>query len=202
MYTICSLPLEPPSASHPSRLLQSPSWVSWVIQQIPISYLFSHWPSIGRIDAEAPIPWPPDAKNWLIGKDPDAGKDWRQKEKGMTENEMVGWHHWLNGHEFEQAPGVGDGQGSLACCSPWGGRVWHDWAIELNWLIYFIYNSVYVGASLVAQLVKNLPAMQEIPGLGRSPGEGNGSPLQYSCLGNPMDREEPGGLQSMGLQRV
>ena len=60
--------------------------------------------------AEAPILWPPDAKNWLIGKDPDAGKDWRQKEKGTTEDEMVGWHHWLDGHEFEQAPGVGDGQ--------------------------------------------------------------------------------------------
>ena len=76
---------------------------------------------IGRTDAEAEIPiiWPPDEKNWLTDKDPDAGKDWRQ-EKGMTENEMVGWHHWLNGHEFEQAPGVGNGQGSLACCSPWG----------------------------------------------------------------------------------
>ena len=66
---------------------------------------------IGRTDAEAeaPILWPPDAKNWLIGKDPDAGKDWRQEEKGMAEGEMVGWHHWLDGHEFEQAPGVGDG---------------------------------------------------------------------------------------------
>ena len=75
---------------------------------------------IGRADAEvqAPILWPPDAKNWLIGKDPDAEKDWRQ-EKGTTEDEMVGWHHRLNGHEFEQALGVGDGQGSLACCSPW-----------------------------------------------------------------------------------
>ena len=71
------------------------------------------------IEAETPILWPPDAKNWLIGKDPDAGKDWRQKEKGTTENEMVGWHHRLNGHEFEQAPVVGDGQGDLACYSPW-----------------------------------------------------------------------------------
>ena len=61
-----------------------------------------------------PILWPLDVKNWLLGKDPDAGKDWRQEEKGMTEDKMVGWHHWLNGHEFEQAPGVGDGQGSLA----------------------------------------------------------------------------------------
>ena len=62
---------------------------------------------------------PPDAKNWLIGKDPDSGKDWRQEEKGTTEDEMVGWHHQLHGHEIDQAPGVGDGQESLACCSPW-----------------------------------------------------------------------------------
>ena len=66
------------------------------------------------------ILWPPDVKNWVIGKDPSAGKDWRQEEKGTTEGEMVVWHHWLNGHEFEQTSGVGDGQGSLACCSPWG----------------------------------------------------------------------------------
>ena len=80
------------------------------------------WISIGRTDAEAeaPILWPPDAKSWLVRKDPDAGKDWRQEEKGATENEMVGWHHRLNGHEVEQAPGVGEGQGSLVCCSPWG----------------------------------------------------------------------------------
>ena len=80
------------------------------------------WIFIGRTDAESwtPILWPLDVKNWLIGKDPDAGKDWRQEEKGMTEDEMVGWHHWLNRHEFELTPGVGDGQGSLVCCSPWG----------------------------------------------------------------------------------
>ena len=79
------------------------------------------WMFIGRADAQAetPILWPPDVKNWLIWKDPEAEKDWRQK-KGMTEDEMVGWHHWLDGHEFEQAVGVGDGQGSLVCCSPWG----------------------------------------------------------------------------------
>ena len=82
---------------------------------------------------EARILWSPDAKNWLIGKDPDAGKDWRQEEKGMTEDEMVGWHHRLDGHEFEQAPGGDDGQGSLASCSPWGHRVRHDWATEVNW---------------------------------------------------------------------
>ena len=75
--------------------------------------------SIGRTDveAEAPILWPPDANIWLTGKDPDAGKDWGQEEKGATEDEMVGWHHQLDGCEFEQALGVGDGQGSLVCCS-------------------------------------------------------------------------------------
>ena len=80
------------------------------------------WIFIGRTDAEAeaPILWPPDAKSQLTGKDPDAGKDWRQEEKGTTEDEMVGWHHQLNGHEFEQAPGDGEGQGGLACCSPCG----------------------------------------------------------------------------------
>ena len=85
---------------------------------------------IGRTDAEAeaPILWPTYAKSWLIRKDPDAGKDWRQEERGMTEDEMVGWHHQLDGHEFEQALGVGDGQGTLACCSSWGCRVGHNWA--------------------------------------------------------------------------
>ena len=80
------------------------------------------WIFIGRTDAEAEalILWPPDVKSWLIRKDPDAGKDWRQKKKGMTEDEMVGWHHGLNRYEFEQALGVGEGQGSLACYSLWG----------------------------------------------------------------------------------
>ena len=76
------------------------------------------WIFIARTDAEAPTLWPPDAKSPLTRKDPDAGKDWGQEEKGMKEDEMVRWHHWLNGHEFEQALGDGEGQGSLACCSP------------------------------------------------------------------------------------
>ena len=78
------------------------------------------WIFIGRTDAEVegPILWPPDVKSWLIWKDPDAGKDLSQEKKGITEDEMVGQHHWFNGHEFEKAPGVGKGQGSLACCSP------------------------------------------------------------------------------------
>ena len=80
------------------------------------------WIFIGRTNAEAETPMlrPPDAKNWLIWKDPDAGKDWRREEKGTSEDEMVGWHHWLDGHELEWTLGIGDGQGGLACCSPWG----------------------------------------------------------------------------------
>ena len=91
------------------------------------SWLFS-----GRSDAEteAPILWPPDAKNWLIGKDPDAGKDWGQEEKGTTEDEMIRWHHRINGHEFEEVLGVGDEQEGVVCCSPWVGRVRHEWATE------------------------------------------------------------------------
>ena len=90
------------------------------------------WIFIGRTDDEAEIPilWPPDMKNWLVAKDPDAGKDWRQEEKGTTEDEMVGGHHQLHGHESEQALGVGDGQGSLACCSPWG----HKESDKIEWL--------------------------------------------------------------------
>ena len=94
------------------------------------------WICFGRTDAEAeaPVLWPPDSKYRLIEKDPDAGKDWRQGEKEMTENEMIGWHHRLDGQEFEQALGVGDGQGSLACCSPWGCKE-PDTTEPLNWLI-------------------------------------------------------------------
>ena len=98
------------------------------------------WRFIGRTDAEAetPVLWLPDVKNWLIGKDPDAGKDWKQEEKGMTEDEMVEWHHQLDGHESEQAPGVGDEQGSsLVCRSPWG-RKESDTTEQLNWLRYHI----------------------------------------------------------------
>ena len=80
------------------------------------------WVFFERTDAKAetPIFWPPHAKSWLIGKDSDAGRDWGQEEKGTTEDEMTGWYHWLNGHEFEWTPGVGDGQGGLACCDIWG----------------------------------------------------------------------------------
>ena len=98
------------------------------------------WIFIGRTDAkaEAPILWPSDAKNWLLRKDPGVGKDWRHDKKGTTEDEIAGWYHWFNGHEFEQALGVGDGQGGLACCSPRGHKEldttewlnWNDFAHE------------------------------------------------------------------------
>ena len=95
------------------------------------------WIFIGRTDAEAEALtlWSPDVKSRLIWKDPDAGKDWKQEKKGMTEGELVGWHHWLNGHEFEQASGVGDGQGSFACCSPWG----HKESDLTKWLNSTVY---------------------------------------------------------------
>ena len=94
------------------------------------------WIFIGRTDAEAetPILWPSDARNWLIGKYPDAEKDWRWEEKGTTEDKMIKWNHQLDGHEFEQALGVTDGQGSLGCCSPWG-RKESDMTKWQNWLV-------------------------------------------------------------------
>ena len=103
------------------------------------------WIFIGRTDAEAetPIFWPLDVKNWLIWKDPNAGKDWRREEKGMTEDEMAGWHHWLDGRESQWTLEVGDGQGNLTCCSPWGRKESDttkrlNWT-ELNWTIIYIH---------------------------------------------------------------
>ena len=115
------------------RLLRVP-WTAKGSNQSVLKEISPKGIFIGRTDdeAEALILWPPDVKNWLIEKDPDAGKDWRQ-EKGTTEDERAGWHHRLNGHEFEQAPGVGDGQGSLVCCSPWGCKEL-DITEWLNWL--------------------------------------------------------------------
>ena len=111
------------------------------------------WVFIGRTDVEAetPILWPPDAKSWLIWKDPDAGKDWRQEEKGMTEDEIVGWHHWLNGHGFGWNPGVGDGQGGLVCCGSWGCKKsdtteWLNWTMGpwvLSWTEINILSALY-----------------------------------------------------------
>ena len=113
------------------------------------------WVFIGstNFEAETPILWPPDAKSWLIWKDPDAGKDWKPEEKGMTEDEMVGWHHQLNGHGFGWTLGVGDGQGGLAFCGSWG-RKESEMIEWLNWtdsdsrstlvLFYFHPHCVYV----------------------------------------------------------
>jgi len=123
------------------------------------------WVFFGKNDAKAetPILWQPHAKSWLIGKDPDAGRDWGQEEKGMTEDEMVGWHQWLDGRESEWTPGVGDGQGGLACCSPWGRKEldtteWLNWT-DLNrlerhgfrghWLSFLLWN-----ARVCAQLLQ------------------------------------------------
>ena len=93
------------------------------------------WDFFGRNDAktETPVLWPPHAKSWLIGKYSDAGRGWGQEEKGMPEDEMAGWHHWLDGRESGWTLGDGDGQGGLACWDSWGRRVGHDWVTELNW---------------------------------------------------------------------
>ena len=123
------------------------------------------WIFFGRTDAEAetPILWLPDVKNWLIGKDPDAGKDWRQEKKEMTEDEMVGWHHQLSGHEFVWAPGVDNGQGSLACYSPWG-HIELDTTGWLNgterkcpgqllFLLYFIFKIFHIWRTIIDWVV-------------------------------------------------
>ena len=145
------------------------------------------WVFIGRTDVEAetPILWPPDVKSWIIWKDPDAGKDWGQEEKGMTEDEVVGWHDRLNGHGFGWTLGVGDGQGSLACCGSWGHRVGHNWATELNW--------------------KHLPAMWQtwVRSLGwEDPLEKEMTTYSSTLAWKIPWMEEPSRLQSMGSQRV
>ena len=114
------------------------------------------WIFTGRTDAEAEIPilWVPDVKNWLVGKDLDAGKDWRQEETGMRKDVMVGWHHQLNGHEFEQAPGDGEGQGSLAYCSLWGHKSWtrlSNFSLVLHFICLYsssFYCTAYIHKTL------------------------------------------------------
>ena len=137
-------------------------------------------------EAEAPILRPPDSKTWLIRKDPDAEQDWRWEEKGTTEDEIVGWHHWLNGHEFEQAPGVGDGQGSLECCSPWGrmGSKELGMTERLNWTELSWWCS---GKESTSQCRRHKRYEFQC-WVGKIPRVGNGNPLQYSCLENLMDR--------------
>ena len=179
----------PESGAHPDLLLSSfwelKNWCFWtvVLEETLESPLDckeiqpvhpkgdQSWIFVGRTDVEAetPILWPPDAKSWLIGKAPDAGKDWRWEEKGTTENEMVGWHHRLDGHEFEYTPGVGDGQGGLAAVVHAKSRTrLSDW-IELNW-------------APVSTL-----ARRERCGAGRAPG--TDSSVQLLCLSFPVTCE-------------
>ena len=154
------------------------------------------------IEAETPIFWPPDAKSWVIWKDPDAGKYWGKEEKGTTEHEMVRLCHRLNGHEFGWTLGVGDVQGSLACCGSWAHEEsgttellnWTEPQLFLLALLDWNY-PIDKCTSQMTLVVNNLSAhagdfrdSSLIPRLGRSPGVGNCNPLQYSCLENPMNR--------------
>ena len=180
------------------------------------------WDFFGRNDAKAetPVLWPPHVKSWLIGKDSDAGREWRQEEKGTTEDEMAGWHHWLDGRKSGWTPGVGDGHGGLACCDSWG-RKESDTTERLNWTEPNWKKSFekamaptpvllpgkshgwksLVGCSLwdceESDTTERLPFHFSISCIG----EGNGNPLQCSCLENPMTGE-PSGLRSMGSHRV
>ena len=131
------------------------SWESLGLQGDPTSPFWrrSALDFFGRKDAKAetPVLWPPHVKSWLIGKDSDAGRDWGQKEKGTTEDEMARWHHWLDGRESEWTLGVSDGQGGLACCNSWGPqRVGHDWETELNWT-EALYDVNQTGVSWIAE---------------------------------------------------
>ena len=133
------------------------------------------WEFFGRNDAkpETPVVWPPQAKSWLIGKDSDAGRDWGQEEKGMTEDEMAGWHHRLGGHEFGWTPGFGDGQGGLECCSSWGCKEsdtteWLNWA-QLNWTSdYFCFCWHGISFSIsslnlyISLYLKSIPCRQHV----------------------------------------
>ena len=129
------------------------------------------WTFIERTDVEAEnlILWPPDVKRWLIGKDPDAGKDWGQEEKGTTKDEMVGWHHWLDGHGFGWTPGVGDGQGRLACCGSWGCKEldmieWLNWT-ELNLEHFWLCHLDRERTSVYVQSESLFPVLTVVPKL-------------------------------------
>ena len=140
------------------------------------------WIFTGRTDdeAETPIFWPHDMNKWLIGKDPDAGENCGQEEKGATEDETVGWHHQVNGHEFEQTLGVGDGQ------EAWRAAI-HGVAEGGTWLDHWRTTTVDCARASLG-LSSRQGSVRSIPVLGRSHGGGKGNPLQYSCLRNPMDR--------------
>ena len=133
------------------RLLRVP-WTAGRSNQSILKEISSEYSSEGlMLKLKLPIRWPLDAKNWLIWKDPDAGKDWRQEEKGTTEDEMVGWHHRLNGHEFEEILGVGGGQGGvLACCTTWGSQ--SDTTEQLNWTDDWVGKMLYYFVVVVILL--------------------------------------------------
>ena len=152
------------------------------------------WVSFGRNDAkpETPVLWPPHVKSWLIGKDSGVGRDWGQEEKGMTEDKMAGWHHWLNGHEFEWTPGDGDGQGGLRAVIHGVTKSWtwlSDRTKQLNHSV-----GGFSCDSVGKELACSVGDLGSIPGLGRSPEAGKGYPPQYSGLENsmnsPWDRKE------------
>ena len=133
--------------------------VSWTVRRSKQSVLKEISPECSleglMLKLKFPILWPPDVNNGLTGKDPDAGKDWRQEEKGMTEDGMVGWHHRLKEHEFEQAPGVSDRQGSLACYSPWGCKE-SDTTEWLNWTELFSFYMIFSGPHFWCVITKVL----------------------------------------------
>ena len=150
------------------------------------------WVFIGRTDVEVetPVLCPPHEKSWLIGKDPDAGKDWRREEKGTTGDEMVGWHHWLSGHEFGWTPGVGDGQGGLACCSPWGRREldtteWPNWT-ECPCLKPLTFLECFI--EVVASLLTIFRSYDQIMRGGRG--------CLFSNLSFPLGKVKPGAQRS------
>ena len=160
---------ESASLSHSIVFLYFFFFLHWSLREPFLSLLAILWNSVfrfwiftGRTDgeAEAPVLWPPDAKSWLLGKDPDAGKDWGQEEKRMTEDKMVGWHHQIDGLEFEQALGIADGQGGLECWGLWGHKE-SDMTQQLNWTeliqvsIFFIFSLPFT--SLLSQLFVRPP---------------------------------------------
>ena len=131
------------------------NWATWEAHTIQYTILI-----VLSAKAETPVLWPPHAKSWLIGKVSEAGRDWVQEEKGTTEDEMAGWHHWLKGHEFEWTLGVGDGQGGLACCDSWG-RKESDMTEQLNWteLNWIVVRNIQLE---ILQKVNNIGTLKTI----------------------------------------